>query len=59
MNIWRFIPAVSRPWNPAYREVWDSMSHRERQISFLIDCAIVALAVIALIAGYRYGSAFR
>ena len=55
MNLWRFVPAVKRPWNPAYRDVWDSMSHRERQISFLIDVAIVVAALIAFWAGLEYG----
>lgn len=50
---WRIVPAVSRPWNPAYREVWDSMSRRERQISFLIDAVIVFLAALAFLAGVR------
>ena len=50
---WRIVPAVSRPWNPAYRHVWDAMSHRERQISFLIDAVIVFLAALAFLAGAR------
>jgi hypothetical protein len=49
-RFWRFVPAVSRPWNPAYREVWDSMSHRERQKSFLIDLAVVLVVLIGLLA---------
>lgn len=55
MNLWRFIPAVRRPWNPAYRDVWASMSHRERQVSFLIDLAIVGAAAIAFAAGHELG----
>jgi hypothetical protein len=43
-----WIPAVSRPWNPAYRPVWDVMTHQERQVSFLIDLAVIAI-VMALI----------
>lgn len=47
----RFVPAVGRPWNPAYRSTWDAMSRRERQNSFLIDLAIflVAFSLIAII----------
>lgn len=55
MNIWRFIPAVKRPWNPAYRETWHAMTHRERQISFLIDVAIIVGAFLAFIGGRELG----
>ncbi len=51
MDFWRFVPTVKRPWNPAYWDIWDRMTHRERQVSFLIDVAIV----LAAIAGYLYG----
>lgn len=44
-RFWRLVPAVRRPWNPAYGPVWDRMSHRERQKSFLIDVAITAPAL--------------
>lgn len=57
MNLWRFIPAVKKPWNPAWHDVWDAMTHRERQVSFLIDAAIVALAIVALVAGHAFGKA--
>jgi hypothetical protein len=46
MNLWRFVPAVSRPWNPAYRDTWDAMTRRERQVSFLIDAGIFTAAAI-------------
>lgn len=55
MSIWRFIPAVRRPWNPAYRDTWDAMTHRERQISFLIDVAIIVAVTICLFAGREFG----
>lgn len=47
-----FIPAVRRPWNPAYRDVWATMTHRERQLSFIADMLIVGafLCVIAWLA---------
>lgn len=45
MKLPRWFPAVSRPWNPAYREVWDDMTHEERQASFLFDMVIVAFVV--------------
>lgn len=44
MSIWRYIPTVPRPFNPAYRSVWDLMTTREKQWSFLIDMAIVGIA---------------
>lgn len=43
-GIWRFVPAVPRPFNPAYRNVWDLMTRREKQASFLIDMIVVLLA---------------
>lgn len=57
MDIWRYIPAVKRPWNPAYRDVWDSMTHREKQVSFLVDVAIVGGMLVALCAGREFGRA--
>jgi hypothetical protein len=57
MSFWRFVPAVKRPWNPAYRETWDAMTHRERQISFLIDVAIIVGAVLCFFAGRELGRA--
>lgn len=51
MNLWRYVPAVKRPWNPAYRPIWDRMTHRHRQISFLIDVAIVAAVFVGFLAG--------
>lgn len=55
MSIWRFIPAVRRPWNPAYRDVWDSMTRRERQYSFLIDIGIILAGVLFFLAGKELG----
>lgn len=43
-GIWRFIPAVTRPFNPAYRSVWDLMTRREKQWSFIFDFIIILLA---------------
>ncbi len=48
MKLPRWIPQVSRPWNPAFRETWDAMTTVERQMSFLFDCAIVGLVVAFL-----------
>ena len=41
-----FIPAVRRPWNPAYREVWDTMTHRERQWSLVADVLLVGAVIL-------------
>jgi hypothetical protein len=54
MNLWRFVPAVKKPWNPAYRDVWESMTRRERQVSFLIDCAIIVTALAAFLIGRNW-----
>ncbi len=43
------IPAVRRPWNPAYRDVWDSMSHRQRQLSFVADVLIVGAVLLIIV----------
>ena len=43
---WRYVPAIGKPFNPAYGRVWHSMSHRERQKSFLIDVAVVISVAI-------------
>lgn len=64
MSIWRFVPAVRRPWNPAFRSTWnpafrstwEAMTHRERQWSFLIDAIIVVVAALALYAGHAAGN---
>jgi hypothetical protein len=40
-GLWRFIPEVGRPFNPAYRSVWGLMTRREKQFSFLFDCFVV------------------
>lgn len=45
----KWIPTVRRPWNPSYREVWDNMTHEEKQESFLFDC-VVFLVVAVLFA---------
>lgn len=55
MNVWDFIPAVRKPWNPAYRDTWDAMTHRERQWSFLIDCAIVLFAAVIFFGAREIG----
>lgn len=38
-------PQIRRPWNPAYQETYDAMNERERQNSFKIDLALVALVI--------------
>lgn len=40
-GFWRFVPTVGRPFNPAYHSVWGLMTRREKQVSFLFDCAVV------------------
>jgi hypothetical protein len=47
-----WFPAVPRPFNPAYRPVWDAMSHAERQMSCLIDM-VICLFAIAIITGLQ------
>jgi hypothetical protein len=47
-KFWRFIPIVSRPWNPAYSAVWDKMTHREKQKSFLFDVVLIIIVGIFL-----------
>jgi hypothetical protein len=46
-GLWRFIPEIGRPFNPAYHSVWGLMTRREKQASFLIDVAVVLLAGLA------------
>jgi hypothetical protein len=45
-GLWRFIPEVGRPFNPAYHSVWGLMTHREKQFSFLFDVIVVLLATV-------------
>jgi hypothetical protein len=54
MRLPDWFPEVSRPWNPAYKHVWDAMSSQERKWSFLIDMCIVGLVIIVCIAGYHF-----
>jgi len=46
-------PQIPRPWNPAYQEVYDTMTEEERQNSFKIDMTllIVVLFVCAIVGG--------
>jgi hypothetical protein len=46
-GLWRFVPEVGRPFNPAYRSVWGLMTHREKQASFLFDLGVILIAGIA------------
>lgn len=45
-GLWRFIPTVPRPFNPAYHSVWGLMTRREKQVSFLFDVCVVLLATV-------------
>jgi hypothetical protein len=45
-GIWRFIPEIGRPFNPAYHSVWGLMTRREKQASFLIDALMVFAATV-------------
>jgi hypothetical protein len=47
MRLPDWFPQVPRPWNPAYREVWDAMTPNEKRWSALVD-AVVVLAVLVL-----------
>lgn len=38
-------PQIPRPWNPAYTETYDAMTEEERQSSFKIDLALVAVCL--------------
>lgn len=45
-----WVPRVRRPWNPAYREVWDHMTDNDKRWSFVVDAAIVlAVAILMLV----------
>lgn len=48
MKLPDWVPEVRRPFNPAYRPVWEAMTHTERQASWLADWALVCVAVIVL-----------
>jgi hypothetical protein len=43
----RWIPQVSRPFNPAYGRVWKVMTPDERRASLLFD-ALVAVGSLAV-----------
>lgn len=45
MSLWRFIPPVGRPFNPAYRDTWAVMTRRERQWSCLADVCVCIAAI--------------
>ena len=47
MKLPKWLPQIRRPWNPAYRDTWNTMTTTEKQASFLFDCALVGLVVIA------------
>lgn len=49
----KWIPQVRRPWNPAYREVWDAMSPDERRWSFLFDALIAVVCIGLIIMGIK------
>lgn len=44
----KWIPQVSKPWNPAYKEVWEAMTPNEKRWSFLVDVIVVAVVLICI-----------
>lgn len=49
MKLPEWVPQVARPWNPAFQDVWESMTPNERRASFAFD-AILAAAVFIFLA---------
>lgn len=45
MRMPRWVPPVRRPFNPAYGDTWDAMSHEERQRSTLWDWLLVVVVI--------------
>lgn len=48
MKLPDWIPQVTRPWNPAWRETWKAMTPDQRRASFLMDVVICAVVVVIL-----------
>lgn len=48
MKIPSWVPQVSRPFSPAYRETWDAMTPDERRASFLFDLVVVGVVLFLL-----------
>lgn len=48
MRLPDWLPQVNRPWNPAYRDVWDSMTPNEKRWSFVLDCLVSMVFTIIL-----------
>lgn len=48
MKLPHWFPAATRPWNPAFRDTWDAMSHEERQWSLMVDLVIVVGVLLML-----------
>lgn len=48
MKLPRWVPEVRRPFNPAFRDTWEAMTHTERQVSWLVDWCLVLVVVIGL-----------
>lgn len=49
MKLPKWIPKIPRPWNPAYREVWDSMTSDEKRASWLVDAMIILGAILTVV----------
>lgn len=47
MKLPTWIPQISKPFNPAYRDTWDAMSPNERRWSFLFDAGVVGAVLTA------------
>lgn len=48
-----WVPQVSRPYNHAYREVWDAMTPNDRRWSFVVD-VLVVIGIIVLAVGLSH-----
>lgn len=46
MKLPRFIPQVSKPWNPAWQDAWEAMTPNERRWSWLFDATLVVIVLV-------------
>ena len=50
-----WFPQVRRPFNPAFREVWDEMTVHVRQWSLVFDILVLVAVAAACWWGYHGG----
>jgi hypothetical protein len=51
MRLPEWFPQVPRPWNPAFRSVWDAMTPAEKPWSCFVDALVVALCLGLMVYG--------